>query len=108
MIPIRDAHGRSPIEAMIEMFIIITVAPVIVCCIVQAISMVVAIAIPWIAMIVIVIGAAACLVAALVAGGRNRLHLPPPPGPADGGGGDAEPVLPIRRPPALPAPGREQ
>ena len=106
MISVRDVHGRSPSEAIIELFIIISVAPLIVCCIVQAVTLIAAIVLPWVAITVMVIGVVACVAALFAAGGRNRPRLPPPPGPAGGVGGDMEPVLPIRRPPGLPAPGQ--
>ena len=67
MIAVRDVHGRSPIETIIEMFIIITVAPVIVCCIVQAVTIVAAIALPWVAITVMVIGVVACMAALFAA-----------------------------------------
>jgi hypothetical protein len=73
----------------------------------QTISTVAAIAIPWIAVVVIAIGTMTCGAALLTVGARNRLHLPPP-GPLGAGGGDGEPILPIRRPPELPAPRRER
>ena len=104
MTQVVNTRGRTAIEAIIEMVVIIAVAPAIVCCVVQAVTMIAAIALPWAALTVIVVGVTACLAAVFVAGGAHGPHLRPR-GPAGGGDGDNEPVLPIRRPPALPGPG---
>ena len=99
---IRGMQGASLIELMVQAFIIMTIAPVIVCCLLQAVTMITAIVVPWVVVGVLVIGIAVCVAAAVAAGARLRGHLPPPPA----GGPDGEPILPIRRPPPLPAPGQ--
>ena len=98
MILVRDAHGRSLIEALIEMFIIMVLAPVIVCCIVQGITTVAAIALPWLTVTLIVIGVAACFAAVLAAYRGAPRDIGPPPG-------GVVPLLPpVRRPPGIPGP----
>jgi len=98
MIALREMRGRSAIETVIELFIIITVAPVIVCCLVQGITTIAAIAVPWLAVTLIVIGVATCFAAVLAAYRGAPRNMGPPP---DGG----VPLLPpIRRPPGIPGP----
>jgi hypothetical protein len=95
---IRDARGRSLIEVVVEMFIIVAVAPVIVCCIVQGITAVVAMVLPWVALTLIIIGVIACLAALLAAHRGAPRELGPPPG------GGVPLLPPIRRPPGIPGP----
>jgi len=105
MMALRDAHGRSLIEALIEMFIILVLAPAIVCCVVQGITTIAAIALPWLAVTLIVIGVAACFAAVLAAYRGAPRDLGPPPG------GGVPLLPPIRRPPGIPGPpgeGRER
>ena len=98
MIPVRYAHGRSLIEVIIEMFMIMVLAPVIVCCIVQGITTIAAIALPWLAVTLIAIGVAACFAAVLAAYRGAPRDLGPPPG------GGVPLLPPIRRPPGIPGP----
>lgn len=105
MIALRDARGRSLIEALIEMVVILVLAPVIVCCVVQGITTITAIAVPWLAVTLIVIGVAACFAAVLAAYRGAPRDLGPPPG------GGLPLLPPIRRPPGIPGPqgeGRER
>jgi len=92
MLGLRNEHGRSTLEMIIEMFVIITVAPLIVCCIVQGITTLTAIVLPWLVVALSVIGVAAALAVAFSARrGIGGVEAPPP----DGGA----PLLPpIRRP----------
>jgi len=102
----RDAHGRSLIEVLIEMVVILVLAPAIVCCIVQGITTIAAIALPWVAITLIVIGAGACFAAVLASYRGAPRHYGPPPG-----GGGLPLLPPIRRPPGIPGPnghGRER
>ena len=98
---VRNCRGRIGLEALIEFLVVIAVVPPLVCCALQAALTVVAIVVPWVVLGVVAIGVAACLAAALVLRNGGARHMPPV---APGGG----PVLPpIRRPAALPAPGRD-
>jgi len=91
-------RGRSLVEVLIEMVIIVVLAPAIVCCIVQGITTIAAIALPWLAVTLIVIGLAACFAAVLTAYRGTPRNMAPPP---DAG----VPLLPpIRRPPGIPGP----
>ena len=102
---LRDTRGRSLIEVIIEMVVILALAPVIVCCIVQGITTIAAIAFPWAAIALIVIGVAACFAAVLASyRGAPRDFGPPP-------GGGVPLLPPLRRPPGIPGPngnGRER
>lgn len=105
MIALRDARGRSIVEVLIEMFILLVLAPVIVCCIVQGITTIAAIVVPWLAVTLIVIGVAACFGAVLAAYRGGPRDMGPPPG------GGIPLLPPIRRPPGIPGPqgdGRER
>lgn len=105
MIALRDARGRSLVEVLIEMFILLVLAPVIVGCIVQGITTIVAIVVPWLAVTLIVIGVAACFAAVLAAYRGAPRDMGPPPG------GGVPLLPPIRRPPGIPGPqgeGRER
>ena len=102
---LRDTGGRSLIEVIIEMVVILALAPVIVCCVVQGITTIAAIALPWLAVTLIVIGVAACFAAVLAAYRGAPRDMGPPPG------GGVPLLPPIRRPPAIPGPqgeGRER
>ena len=102
MIPVRDTHGRSVIEVIVEMFIIMVLAPVIVCCLVQGITTIAAIALPWVAVTLIAIGVAACFAAVLAAYRGAPRDMGPPPG------GGVPLLPPIRRPPGIPGPQGER
>jgi hypothetical protein len=90
------SDGRSLIEVVIEMIVVLAVAPVVVCCLVQGITNVVVIAFPWVAITLIVIGVGACVAAVLASyRGAPRDYGPPP----DGG----VPLMPpLRRPAEIP------
>jgi hypothetical protein len=91
-------RGRSLVEVLIEMAIIVVLAPAIVCCIVQGITTIAAIALPWLAVTLIVIGLAACFAAVLTSYRGTPSNMAPSP---DAG----VPLLPpIRRPPGIPSP----
>ena len=102
---VRDTSGRSLIEALIELVIVLAVAPVVVCCIVQGVTNIAAIAFPWVAITLIVIGVGACVAAMLTSyRGAPRDNAPPP-------GGGVPLLPPVRRPPGIPGPngnGRER
>jgi len=95
---VRGAHGRSLIEVLIEMVVVLALAPVVVCCIVQGITSIAAIAFPWAAITLIVIGVGACFAAFLASyRGAPRDYGPPP-------GGGVPLLPPVRRPPGIAGP----
>lgn len=102
---VRDTSGRSLIEVLIEMVVVLALAPVVVCCVVQGITTIAAIAFPWVAITLIVIGVGACFAALLGSyRGAPRDYGPPP-------GGGVPLLPPVRRPPGIPGPngnGRER
>lgn len=102
---LRNSRGASLIELLIQMVIILAVAPVIVCCLTQGLTTVAAVVIPWTALVLIVIGVGACLAAVLASyRGAPRDYGPPP-------GGGVPLLPPVRRPPGIPGPngnGRER
>jgi hypothetical protein len=102
MIPPCDVRGRSLVEVIAEMFIILVLAPAIVCCIVQGITTIAAIALPLVAIVLIAIGVAACFAAVLASYRGGPRHLGPPPG------GGVPMLPPIRRPPGVPGPREER
>jgi hypothetical protein len=102
MTPIRDTRGRSLVEVIIEMFIILVLAPVIVCCIVQGITTIAAMALPWVAIVLIAIGVAACFAAVLASYRGGPRALGPPPG------GGVPMLPPVRRPPGVLGPREER
>jgi hypothetical protein len=90
---LRTAHGRSLIETLVAAFLVLTLTPVVVCAIVQGITAIAAIAVPWLAAVIIT--ALICAAAgALVVGRRQwpRSGQPQIP-PSD--------LPPIRRPPGI-------
>lgn len=102
---VRDNSGRSLIEVLIEMVVILALAPVVVCCVVQGITSIAAIAFPWAAITLIVIGVGACCAAVLASyRGAPRDYGPPP-------GGGVPLLPPVRRPAGIAGPngnGRER
>lgn len=93
-----DARGRSAIEVLVEAFIILALAPALVCCVVQGITAIAAIAVPWLAVTLIMIGVAACFAAVLAAYRGAPREMGPPPG------GGVPMLPPVRRPAGIPGP----
>ena len=93
----RSAHGLEAgriAEALLELLVLITVVPPIVCCMLQAALAVVGIIVPWVALVTIT--ALICIGVGVIAAGRRQL---PPAGPRP----IPPPGLPpIRRPPGIP------
>ena len=105
MSALRSGRGRSTLEVIVEMFVILTLAPVVVCCVLQGITSIAAIALPWVAITLIVIGVGACLAAVLASYRSAPRDFGPPPG------GGVPLLPPVRRPPGVPGPdgdGRER
>ncbi len=102
--PLGNDRGRSVLETIVELLVVVAVAPAIICCLAQAVTTVLAIAIPWIGISIVAVGVAICLSAALVAVSRNGSRRLSGGGDVDAVDGDTDPTLPIRRPPGLSTP----
>ncbi len=87
----RDPESGRAIEALLELMVLIAIVPPLICCFIQAALSLLAIALPWITVIVITALLCACIGALSL----GRRHLPP--------AGPAQPpqrlaLPPIRRP----------
>lgn len=73
---VNPESGRA-VEALLELIVLIAVVPALICCLIQAALSLVAIALPWVALVAI----AALLCAGIGALSIGRRQLPPPAAP---------------------------
>lgn len=75
----RDAESGRAVGTLLEIIVLIAVVPPLICCLVQAAFSLVAIALPWAALVIVTALFCACIGALAV--GRRQVLPPAPPQP---------------------------